>query len=125
MKTSKDKIEETLSYYTFKSLETLTFINSNSSALNWDALDGSKNAGSFISRLGRVNIEYQTLSDEIETRERSLASVRRAREKEQKSLSKDENKENLNEEDALEHFHYNVKGSYVGEKTPIWCWDNF
>jgi hypothetical protein len=30
MKTSKDKIEETLSYYTFKSLETLNFINSNS-----------------------------------------------------------------------------------------------
>ena len=30
MKTSKDKIEETLSYYTFKSLETLTFINSKS-----------------------------------------------------------------------------------------------
>ena len=28
----------------------LTFINSNSSALNWDALDGSKNAESFISR---------------------------------------------------------------------------
>jgi len=30
MKTSKDKIEETLSYYAFKSLETLDFINSNS-----------------------------------------------------------------------------------------------
>ena len=30
MKTSKDKIEETLSYYTFKSLETLNFINFNS-----------------------------------------------------------------------------------------------
>ena len=30
MKTSKDKIEETLSYYTFKSLETLNFINSKS-----------------------------------------------------------------------------------------------
>ena len=30
MKTSKDKIEETLSYYTFKSIETLNFINSNS-----------------------------------------------------------------------------------------------
>ena len=30
MKTSKDKIEETLSYYTFKSLDTLNFINSNS-----------------------------------------------------------------------------------------------
>ena len=30
MKTSKDKIEETLSYYTFKSLDTLNFKNSNS-----------------------------------------------------------------------------------------------
>jgi|TARA_B100000809_G_scaffold36654_1_gene32108 hypothetical protein len=30
MKTSKDKIEETLSYYTFKSFDTLNFINSNS-----------------------------------------------------------------------------------------------
>lgn len=25
--------------------------------------------------------------------------------------------------DALEHFDYNVRGSYVGEKTPIWCDD--
>ena len=32
--------------------------------------------------------------------------------------------EDLTEEDALEHFHYNVKGSYVGEKTPIWCTDD-
>ena len=37
----------------------------------------------------------RALSDEIEARERSLASVRRAREKEQKNLSKEENKENL------------------------------
>ena len=35
------------------------------------------------------------MSDEIEARERSLASVRRAREKEQKNLNKEENKENL------------------------------
>ena len=28
-------------------------------------------------------------------------------------------------EDALEHFSYNVSGSYVGEKTPIWCEDMF
>ncbi len=27
-------------------------------------------------------------------------------------------------EDAIEHFEYNVRGSYVGEKTPIWCVDN-
>ena len=37
----------------------------------------------------------RALSDEIEARERSLASVRRAREKEQKSLNKEEKKENL------------------------------
>ena len=29
----------------------------------------------------------------------------------------------MNEEDALEHFYYNVSGSYMGEKTPIWCDD--
>ena len=27
--------------------------------------------------------------------------------------------------DALEYFTYNVSGAYVGEKTPIWCWDNY
>ena len=37
----------------------------------------------------------RALSDEIEARERSLASVKRAREKEQKNLNKKENKENL------------------------------
>jgi hypothetical protein len=28
-------------------------------------------------------------------------------------------------EDALDHFSFNVSGSYVGEKTPIWCHDTF
>jgi hypothetical protein len=28
-------------------------------------------------------------------------------------------------EDAEEHFYFNVSGSYMGEKTPIWCMDNF
>ena len=37
----------------------------------------------------------RALSDEIEARQRSLASVKRAREKEQKNLNKDENKESL------------------------------
>ena len=37
----------------------------------------------------------RALSDEIEARERSLASVKRAREKEQKNLNKETNKENL------------------------------
>ena len=31
----------------------------------------------------------------------------------------------MNEEDATEYFYFNVSGSYVGEKTPIWCDDNF
>ncbi len=33
--------------------------------------------------------------------------------------------EDMSEEDALEHFSYNVFGAWVGEKTPIWCDDNF
>ncbi len=37
----------------------------------------------------------RALSDQIEARERSLASVKRARQKENKSLSKEENQENL------------------------------
>ena len=31
----------------------------------------------------------------------------------------------MSEEDAIEHFNFNVSGAYVGEKTPIWCSDNF
>tara|TARA_R100000935_G_scaffold15629_1_gene31249 strand:- start:346 stop:606 length:261 start_codon:yes stop_codon:yes gene_type:complete len=31
--------------------------------------------------------------------------------------------EEMNEEDALDYFMYNVCGSYVGDLTPIWCWD--
>lgn len=30
----------------------------------------------------------------------------------------------MDEEDALDHFHYNVKGAYVGILTPIWCVDD-
>ena len=33
--------------------------------------------------------------------------------------------EGMSEEDAHEHFGYNVAGSFVGEKTPIWCSDLF
>jgi hypothetical protein len=33
--------------------------------------------------------------------------------------------EGMTYEDALEHFHYNVSGAYVGEQTPIWCDDTF
>ena len=31
----------------------------------------------------------------------------------------------MTEEDALDYFYFNVSGSYVGEKTPIWCYDDF
>lgn len=31
----------------------------------------------------------------------------------------------MNESDAIEYFEFNVKGSYVGDKTPIWCEDKF
>lgn len=31
----------------------------------------------------------------------------------------------LSEADALEYYHYNIEGGYVGEQTPIWCYDNF
>lgn len=33
--------------------------------------------------------------------------------------------EEMNYEDALEHFYYNIKGAYVGEKTPIFVDDIF
>jgi len=29
------------------------------------------------------------------------------------------------EEDAMEYFSFNVSGRYMGDKTPIWCSDNF
>jgi len=29
----------------------------------------------------------------------------------------------MSEDEAMEHMEYNVIGSYIGEKTPIWCWD--
>jgi hypothetical protein len=32
--------------------------------------------------------------------------------------------EDMSEEDALEHFYFNIEGAYVGEKTPIWCNDD-
>ena len=52
------------------------------------------------SKLGEKKRELKltvsrALSDQIETRERSLASVKRARQKELKNANKDENKENL------------------------------
>ena len=34
-------------------------------------------------------------------------------------------KDGMTEEDAMEHFSYNVSGAYVGEQTPIWGNDSF
>ena len=31
----------------------------------------------------------------------------------------------MNYEDAMEYFTYTVSGGWVGEKTPIWCWDDY
>jgi len=33
-------------------------------------------------------------------------------------------KKEMDEEEAVEYFDYNVVNSYIGEKTPIWCYDN-
>lgn len=30
----------------------------------------------------------------------------------------------MDEEGAVEFFDFNVRGSYVGDKTPIWCVDD-
>ena len=56
--------------------------------------DGKKNKLGTKKRETKLTVS-RALSDEIEARERSLASVRRAREKEQKNLNKEDNKENL------------------------------
>lgn len=33
------------------------------------------------------------------------------------------NEEEMSIEDAIEHFEYNIAGSYIGEKTPIFVYD--
>lgn len=33
-------------------------------------------------------------------------------------------KKDMDEEEAVEYFEFNVKGAYMGEKTPIFCIDN-
>ena len=30
----------------------------------------------------------------------------------------------MDESEAVEYFDFNVRGSYIGEKTPIWCIDD-
>ena len=34
-------------------------------------------------------------------------------------------KKDMDEEEAVEYFNYNVKCAYMGEKTPIWCDDMY
>jgi len=31
----------------------------------------------------------------------------------------------MTQEDAMDHFNYNIAGAYVGPYTPIWCYDYF
>lgn len=31
----------------------------------------------------------------------------------------------MSEEEAIDYFEFNTLGVYVGEKTPVWCFDNF
>jgi hypothetical protein len=35
------------------------------------------------------------------------------------------NEDEMSVEDAMEHFEFNIRGSYVGEQTPIWCDDMY
>lgn len=32
-------------------------------------------------------------------------------------------KEEMTYTDALEHYHYNIESGWVGDQTPIWCYD--
>ena len=36
-----------------------------------------------------------------------------------------EKRDGMSYEDAFDYFTYNVSGGWVGEQTPIWCWDDF
>jgi hypothetical protein len=40
-------------------------------------------------------------------------------------LDKMVREDEMSEEDAIEHFEFNMRGGYVGEQTPIWCQDDF
>jgi hypothetical protein len=33
--------------------------------------------------------------------------------------------DNMDVEDAMEYFEFNMRGSYVGKLTPIWCQDDY
>lgn len=32
-------------------------------------------------------------------------------------------RDGMTEEEALEYYDYNMEGGWVGEQTPIWCYD--
>lgn len=34
-------------------------------------------------------------------------------------------KKEMTEQEAVDYFLHNIHCAYVGEKTPIWCWDCF
>jgi hypothetical protein len=34
-------------------------------------------------------------------------------------------KAEMSTDDAVEYFNFNIFDSYVGNQTPIWCWDYF
>ena len=40
-------------------------------------------------------------------------------------LNKLVTEDEMSEEDAIEHFEFNMRGGYVGDQTPIWCQDDF
>jgi len=58
------------------------------------------------------------------TEPRLVYSVSKCLEILEKEFSEDEDCEDP-AMDAIEHFTYNVSGGHVGDKTPIWCWDNY
>jgi hypothetical protein len=33
--------------------------------------------------------------------------------------------EKMTYEEALEHFEFNIAGSYFDDNVPVWCYDNF
>lgn len=33
--------------------------------------------------------------------------------------------EDMDEEEATEYYYYNIEGAYMGEKTPIYCYNLF
>jgi hypothetical protein len=39
-------------------------------------------------------------------------------------LDKMVKEDGLTYEEAIEHFDFNFRGAYMGEKTPIWCQDD-